>query len=236
MRTTMIEYKTIPYLPSYAVSRCGKVIRKEKNKQLTPIWVGPKGYRYLGVHVSQNGKTTSPRIHKLVADVWLEKPTSTQLLEVNHKDGDKANNCVDNLQWVTKAQNLRHAVETGLKQKGEELYNSSISEEDVHSCCKLLIDGWRVKDLADKFNISKDAVRKIRAGDTYFHIRCLYQIQNNYISEFSVPTVEWVCRQIVEGVSDKTIANTSTNSKLTIIDVKRIRHKIRYKEISDKYF
>ena len=137
---------------------------------------------------------------------------------------------------MTGSGNLQHAVQTGLKQKGEELYNSSLTDDQVHEICRLLQDNLTVKDIADRYGVTKDAIRKIRAGDTYFHIRSLYTINNNYISDFSESTVRWVCSQIVQGKSDETIAKISTNRNLKIIDIKRIRHKIRYKDISCEYF
>jgi len=100
----------------------------------------------------------------------------------------------------------------------------------------MLVDGLLVKDIADIFDCSKDVIRKIKAGDTYFHIRVLYEIPHTYKSSFSEITIRWVCERILEGKSDKWIAENSTNSDLTIIETKRIRYKIRYKFISDEYF
>ena len=229
------DFKVIPKFPSYGVSQEGEVIRFSSGKILSKMWQGPKKYKYQAVRLGDQGKITNVKVHKLVADAWLPK-TNPELTQVNHRDGDKSNNNVSNLQWVTGSGNLQHAVQTGLKQKGEELYNSSLTDDQVHEICRLLQDNLTVKDIAERYGVTKDAIRKIRAGDTYFHIRSLYTINNNYISDFSESTVRWVCSQIVQGKSDETIAKISTNRNLKIIDVKRIRHKIRYKDISCEYF
>lgn len=228
------DFKAIPKFPSYGISQDGEVLRFSSGKILSKIKQGKNKYKYHAVRLGVGGKIFNVKVHKLVAEAWL--PVSLHQKQVNHKDGDKFNNRVENLEWSTGAENIRHAVETELKQKGEKLYNASVTDEQVHEICRLLQDNLTVKDIAERYNITKDAVRKIRAGDTYFHIRSLYTINNNYISDFSESTVKWACSQIVQGKSDETIAKISTNSKLKIIDVKRIRHKIRYKDISCEYF
>lgn len=47
-------------------------------------------------------------VHRLIAETFIEKPDGS--MQVNHKDGDKTNNCIDNLEWVTNAQNMKHII------------------------------------------------------------------------------------------------------------------------------
>ena len=104
--------------------------------------------------------------------------------------------------------------------------------------CSIFLQPSTVKaiDIADMFDVTVDAVRKIKAGDTYFHVRSLYDIPHTYLSEFSESTVRWVCERLCEGLADNKISAITTNKNLKTIDVKRIRYKIRYKYISDEYF
>lgn len=64
---------------------------------------------YYTVSLSQNGKKKSFSIHRLVAEHFLDKPEGKA--EVNHKDGNKLNNNVENLEWVSQKQNQDHAIE-----------------------------------------------------------------------------------------------------------------------------
>lgn len=174
------DFKVIPKFPSYGVGKCGEILRFSSEKILSKVKQGKKKYKYHAVRLGLHGKIFNVKVQ------------------------DKFNNRVDNLEWLTAAENIRHAVQTELKQKGEKLYNASVTDEQVHEICRLLQDNLTVKDIAERYDITKDAVRKIRAGDTYFHIRSLYTINNNYISDFSESTVRWVCSQIVQGKSDET--------------------------------
>lgn len=67
---------------------------------------------YLRVPLSKNSKTATTRVNRLVALHFIPNPG--MLDQVNHIDGDKTNNCVDNLEWCTQIENARHAVEHGL--------------------------------------------------------------------------------------------------------------------------
>lgn len=226
-----IEYKTVKGLEVYAASMCGKIIRISTGKFMKQYPTGRNGY--LGFRTCVDNKSGTEFVHKAVANAWLYNDDPLNKIQVNHKDGNKLNNCVDNLEWVTRSQNLRHAINTGLKGKGSVLYNAELSEDQVHEICKLLMDRLRIKDIADRYDISKDIVRKIRAGDTYFHIRQLYDIPHNYKTTLSESTIKWVCQMINKGHSDSEIAKLSTNPLVTIIECKRIRYGIRYKTVTD---
>lgn len=102
-------WKPIPDFPNYEVSNLGRVRSLKTNALLRP---GLGGVGYLTVALYENGKAISKSVHQLVAETFISKP-STEFV-VNHKDGNKTNNNVDNLEFVTRQQNNIHAYETGL--------------------------------------------------------------------------------------------------------------------------
>lgn len=229
-----IEFKVCKGVDAYAASRCGKIIRINTMKYMTQMKVGIP--EYFAVRTCINNVAKYGKVHRLVAMAWLDNSDPENKIQVNHIDGDKFNNNVENLEWCTRSQNQRHAVETGLKGKGDELYNSALTEDQVHEICKQLVDGIRACELSKAYEVSNDIIRKIKSGDTYFHVRQLYEIPHTYKHSYSYQTVQWVCEQIIKGFSDREIVKNSSNQNLTIIEIKRIRYKIRYKTISDEFF
>ena len=69
---------------------------------------------YLQVGLSNKGDKTF-RVHRLVALTFIPNPYN--LPQVNHKDGNKKNNCVDNLEWISNYDNMQHAVKLGLTKR-----------------------------------------------------------------------------------------------------------------------
>ena len=68
---------------------------------------------YVFVALAKGGKLRQYRVHRLVAEAFVPNPY--QCDEVNHIDGDKNNNCAENLEWCTRAENNKHAVKFGLR-------------------------------------------------------------------------------------------------------------------------
>lgn len=82
--------------------------RKTKEKILTPCRTGT-GYYFVNL---SNGTICMRLIHRLVAECFLDNPENKS--DVNHKDGNKLNNNVLNLEWATRSENITHAFATGL--------------------------------------------------------------------------------------------------------------------------
>ncbi len=70
--------------------------------------------RYPLILLTKEGKAKGFSVHSLIATAFVAKPISDKKLEVNHKDGNKLNNRADNLEWVTRSENNKHAFRTGL--------------------------------------------------------------------------------------------------------------------------
>lgn len=106
----------IGYEDSYSISNLGHIKSKDRLVQYPDgHYQRIKGkfrkptmttYGYLSVKLSKNNVNVHKHIHDLVAEAFIPNPL--HLLEVNHKDLDKTNNCVDNLEWCTHQENMHH--------------------------------------------------------------------------------------------------------------------------------
>lgn len=92
---------------------------------------------YKRVTLCNEGQTLRMSVHKLVALTYLDG--YKEGLVVNHKDGNKLNNHVSNLEWVTHSQNRKHAHKFKLVPRP----HSYQSDEDVHYICKLISEGFK---------------------------------------------------------------------------------------------
>ena len=113
------QYRIITEYPKYAISNLGNVKNLESNK-IKRIYDNGKGYKT----VSLLGKIFY--IHRLVCKYFLDNFENK--LEVNHKDGNPSNNNLNNLEWCTRSENLKHKFRVlgrnnncGMKGKRNEL-------------------------------------------------------------------------------------------------------------------
>ena len=98
------EWRTISRWPNYEASRSGQIRNKSTGKVRTPVKI--KG-GYLTIMFYKSGKNYLEYLHRLVAETFLENPTNC--LYVNHKNYNKEDNSVQNLEWCTARKNVQHS-------------------------------------------------------------------------------------------------------------------------------
>lgn len=112
----MEEWKDVPdYKGLYSVSNLGNVKSEYTNKLLKP---SVDRFGYVRFSATKNKKQKTLRIHRLVAEIFIPNPNN--LPQVNHKDGNKLNNTIFNLEWCTDSDNKLHAYKEGLMIGGNE--------------------------------------------------------------------------------------------------------------------
>ena len=97
----------------FRVFEDGHVNRVTKSGEMdAPISMVGKARKYAQVSFCEDGKTKTVYVHRLIASAFIPNPDN--LPTVNHIDGDTSNNSVDNLEWVSYSENMRHAYRVGL--------------------------------------------------------------------------------------------------------------------------
>lgn len=161
----MEEWRDIlGYEDMYQVSNFGRVKRlKDSNRckedRLLKIKSKKSGYKY--VCLSKYGEYSYPHVHRLVAVAFI--PLDKQRVYVNHKDMDKSNNSVENLEWCTVKENNKHARENkvftnGSKRGFENINSVQIAQKNSNGCILFL---WKqVKDISERYDICEPAILK----------------------------------------------------------------------------
>lgn len=162
-------------------TRGGKVINKKYGGKWLAVNTNKKGDWYMSI-VFQNTRQFRKgyKVHRLVADAFI--PNLLGLKEVNHKNGIKTDNRVENLEWVTRKENLAH----GLKilpskdrkiQRGEMSWCHKLTEKDIREIRRLslLRKSWKSHDfsnrkLAKQFGVSTPTVWGIINGIYWKHV------------------------------------------------------------------
>lgn len=171
------EWKPIAgYDGLYEISNKGNVMARERlvtflgrwgwqttkfDRRMMKISRTNGGYCY--VSLSKNSNPRKYLIHRLVMSAFVGDSD----LQVNHKDGDKNNNCIDNLEYCTSQQNLLHCTR-GLKKKiGEGSGTSKLKANDINA---IRNDRRLLKEIANDYGVTPQAIWLVKARKNWAHI------------------------------------------------------------------
>lgn len=153
-----LDCKDIPgFEGKYAVTRKGEVYSYYHRCLLRPI-LNFRGYLKVNL-VTEPRRYKSKFIHRLVAETYLDKP-DTDNVTVNHKDGDKQNNHVENLEWCTDTENRRHARRLQHLEEQEKEWRATA--EALLSC------GARPEEIAARLGLDEQKVRTYLQDGEYY--------------------------------------------------------------------
>jgi hypothetical protein len=155
----------INYEGKYQVSDSGRVRNKVTLQILTPS--ERNGYFRIGLYTNTIKRNKAFSVHRLVAESFLGY--KTQEFEVNHKNGNKLDNRLSNLEWVTPSENVKHSYITNLRKKGSKLIGAKLNEEVV-KLIKAEIFSNSERLLAKKYNVSRITIRNIKSGRCWSHV------------------------------------------------------------------
>jgi hypothetical protein len=136
-----------------------------KGKILTPI---EDSYGYLIVGLTRNSQTKLLKIHRLVATTFIPNPEGKPL--INHKDANKKNNSIQNLEWVTPLENGAHAANNKLMPCGSKNNKAKLTEKKVLEIRARLALGEKQGQLAKEYSVSQITIHLIKSRKTWKHI------------------------------------------------------------------
>lgn len=174
-------FKDIIGYEDYQISNKGRVIAKEKKVRYTHAITKKEHFRttekkflkvylnnrtgYKFVQLYKDKKSKNFNIHRLVAINFLNNHDN--LDQVNHIDGNKHNNTVENLEWCSNEYNHEHATKTGLKASKEKISTSKLTEEKVFYIREFIKICVTHEKLAEIFNVSRSTISLISNNKTW---------------------------------------------------------------------
>lgn len=216
----------------YLVTDDGKVFRKDGKGFLKPI-VDRYGYVVYGLSMGKKYAMKMVKAHTLVGELFLERPTPEH--QIDHKDGNKLNNHVSNLEWVTRQENLVRRCKLGLTAKGEDS-KSTYTNAQIHEVCRMLQDGYRNNDIAKACNVTRDIVSQVRLKITWLHISDNYVFEDIAHQGISNSTFLWCCHKLQEGYKYKEILEMYTGGEyLTYCCLKKIKRRFMRPHLSKDF-
>lgn len=196
----------------YEISNLGRLRSLQKGYEGRILKFSKDKKGYLVCRLEINGKKKTVKIHRLVAISFVPNPEHKP--QVNHKDGDKTNNNCTNLEWVTNEENIRHAVENGLRgtRYGNECNRSKIDEKHV---MKIFESALSIPELAKLYGVTNTSIRCIKNGKSWNHLTK---------KEFN-PKKRTLKREEVLAIfnSTESISELSKKHKIGEIHIKRIK-------------
>lgn len=150
-------------LRSRAASKDGLHVSAEYNPVTVRIHK-PTGRVYF--NMTWLGFTKSVLVNRVVA--WAFLPNPLNLPQVNHKNGDKEDNSVENLEWASGSDNERHAHRTGLKTgRGSQNSNAKLTAAEV---LEIRASTARPAEIAEKYGVARSTIMNIINRKTWEHV------------------------------------------------------------------
>jgi hypothetical protein len=158
--------KSIEGFPEYCVSDCGEVVSFKYGKDGRPLKQRLSNSGYMLVQVYDKGKMYNRYVHRLVAKAFLTN--ESDCTTVNHKDGNKLNNSVCNLEWCSIQSNLDHAHKMG---RSSGLTNPKkrwkLSPEQVQNIRYRISNGENQRRIAKEYGVSPSTICNIHKKLTW---------------------------------------------------------------------
>jgi hypothetical protein len=164
----MTNWRRVRDFPLYEVSDDGQVRSFARTASGEPKALKPseRPDGYLQVKL-QGGAIKTVTVHKLVFDAFGGAYTG----EINHRDGNKKNNSIDNLEVMSRAENMRHSWAIGLRSHvGTKHPKAKFTDDDIREIRAARSAGKTLTEIAQSFGVHMTAISKIARRETWAHV------------------------------------------------------------------
>lgn len=176
---------------------------------------------YIIYSLCKNGQAITQGVHRLLLLTFVGPPP-TPLHEGNHIDGNKRNNAMNNLEWVSASENIRHMLRLGLRKerRGADNHAAKLTEDQALDIKRRYTSGEKANVLAAEYNIQAGHVKDIGRGYRWKHLpamncrergRHMMKLTRSKVEELRALRQQgWTIRRLAErfGVSTTTIVHT----------------------------
>lgn len=165
-------WAVIKFAPDYSASNLGRIKRTTPSSRYNTgrksSILKPSKNEYPHVNLGVGGQRKNFTVHVCVANAFLGQRKDGY--ETNHIDGNKHNNKLSNLEYITRQENKNHAKLNGLTARGEKVHGSKLTTKDVYAMRELL--GKRVNQtlIANKFSVSMSTIYSVQSRRTWKHL------------------------------------------------------------------
>lgn len=202
-------WSSIKDYPGYWVNKKGEILGKQLN--IYKQGKNHKGYPIVSMHYRTGDnecKLKTKAVHRIVAETFIYNNSPEIKNQVNHIDGNKENNRVENLEWCTNQENRKHAIVNGLvaDNKGEKQGASILKNEqviDIYTSNKSRLY------MSEKYNVSKHTVSNIRGDNTWTHVTRKL-VKGNYRND------KFLSEDIIKDIFISTLTNKEISDKYNI--------------------
>lgn len=214
----------------YIISIYGRIYNTKTRHMLTP-YIGSTGYYIVKVSclgMPYDGKNV--QLHRLIATTFIPNPNNYPV--VNHIDGNKLNNSLDNLEWCTQQHNAQHAVDTGLytPNYGDAHPGSKVKESDAELMIIKYLGGADPSSIAAEFGVPRTHVNRIVRGMRYKKLAEKYGLHGELLrrSQFIQEYKPKVLKLLEAG-------HTSTKEIINILGIEYKENRAFVKGVKKRY-
>lgn len=168
-----VEWLDIPgYVGIYQVSNTGSVRRLKSHGKLPPlstVYMREKN-TYLRINLSKQGLRQEFSVHRLVMLAFKGEPSKG--MDVNHINGIRTDNRLDNLEYCTRKENIRHSIDVlGRSRTGTGNGYAKLKDDDVREIRQLIAIGESDQSICIRYSVVPRTIRFIRTNKTWLHIK-----------------------------------------------------------------